>query len=93
MSDQCPTGQYDVMAKVTHVPDRSRFESGKAFLTYVESEGRLDIQHTVVPEEMSGQGVGGELVQAAVDYARDSELELVVTCPFARSWLEKHPVG
>ncbi|MDT7536982.1 MAG: uncharacterized protein QOI82_567, partial [Actinomycetota bacterium] len=53
----------------------------------------FDIQHTVVPEEMGGQGVGGALVQAAVDYAKDAGLELVVTCPFARKWLEKHPVG
>ncbi|MBK5305127.1 MAG: N-acetyltransferase [Frankiaceae bacterium] len=81
------------MADVTHVPDRSRFESGKAYLTYEESDGRFDLQHTVVPEEMAGEGVGGALVKAAVAYAREAGLELVVTCPFAQSWLDKHPVG
>jgi predicted GNAT family acetyltransferase len=81
------------MADVTHVPERARFESGAAYLTYEESGGQLDIQHTIVPEEMGGQGVGGALVQAAVGYARDAGLELVVTCSFARKWLEKHPVG
>jgi predicted GNAT family acetyltransferase len=81
------------MTDVTHVPDRSRFEAGAAHLIYREADGRFDIQHTIVPEEMGGQGVGGALVQAAVDYAREAGLELVVTCPFARKWLEKHPVG
>jgi predicted GNAT family acetyltransferase len=81
------------MADVTHVPERSRFESGEAYLSYVEADGRFDIQHTIVPEAMGGQGVGGALVKAAVDYAREAGLELVVTCPFAKKWLEKHPVG
>jgi predicted GNAT family acetyltransferase len=81
------------MPTVTHAPERSRFESGTAYLSYVVRNGTFDIQHTIVPAELAGQGVGGELVQAAVDYARDAGLELVVTCPFARKWLEKHPVG
>jgi predicted GNAT family acetyltransferase len=81
------------MTDVTHLPGRSRFESGAAYLTYREADGRFDLQHTIVPDEMAGQGVGGSLVQAAVDYARGAGLELVVTCPFAKKWLEKHPVG
>ena len=81
------------MTDVTHLPEQARFESGAAYLTYREDGGTFDLQHTVVPKEMEGQGVGGALVQAAVDYARDAGLELVVTCPFARKWLEKHPVG
>ncbi|MDX6198239.1 MAG: uncharacterized protein QOJ79_1390 [Actinomycetota bacterium] len=81
------------MATVTHAPDRSRFEAGAAYLSYQQTDGQLDIQHTIVPADMGGQGVGGALVQAAVDYTRDAGLQLVVTCPFAKKWLEKHPVG
>jgi len=81
------------MTDVTHLPDQSRFESGAAYLTYREADGTFDLQHTIVPEELGGQGVGGALVQAAVDYARNAGLELVVTCPFAKKWLQKHPVG
>jgi predicted GNAT family acetyltransferase len=79
------------MADVTHVPDRSRFESGAAYVTYEVSDGSLDIRHTVVPKEMEGQGVGGDLVRAVVAYARAEGLELVVTCHFAKGWLAKHP--
>lgn len=76
---------------VTHAPERQRFESGSAYLSYVRDGDTIDLQHTVVTEEMEGQGVGGALVRAAVGFARSQGLELVVTCPFAKSWLEKHP--
>jgi predicted GNAT family acetyltransferase len=76
---------------VTHHPERSRFESGKAYLSYVRDGDTFDLQHTIVPRELEGQGVGGALVRAAIGYARDEGLQLNVTCPFAKSWLEKHP--
>ena len=78
------------MADVTHSPDTARFESGNAYLSYERTGDSLDIQHTIVPEDMAGQGVGGDLVQAAVEFARAEGLELVVTCPFAKNWLAKH---
>jgi predicted GNAT family acetyltransferase len=86
-----PGGQDLAMTDVTHSPGISRFESGAAYLSYRRTDETLDIQHTVVPEDMGGQGVGGALVQAAVDFARKEDLELIVTCQFARGWLEKHP--
>ena len=79
------------MTDVTHAPERHRFESGKAYLSYARDGDSIDLQHTVVPPELEGQGVGGALVRAAIGFARTEGLRLVVTCPFARSWLEKHP--
>jgi predicted GNAT family acetyltransferase len=79
------------MADVTHSPETSRFESGSAYLSYERTGDSFDIQHTIVPEDMGGQGVGGDLVRAAVAFARGEGLELKVTCPFAKKWLAKHP--
>ena len=79
------------MTDVIHSPGSSRFEAGAAYLSYERHGSTFDIKHTVVPEEMGGQGLGGKLVQAAVDYARAQQLDLVVTCEFARGWLDKHP--
>ena len=47
--------------------------------------------HTEVPVELEGRGIGGRLVTAAVDRAAREGLTLVPLCPFARSWLERHP--
>jgi hypothetical protein len=78
-------------AAVTHDPESARFTSGAAFLAYERSDGRLALLHTEVPGELEGRGVGGALVRQAVAWARGEGLEVVPLCPFAASWLERHP--
>jgi predicted GNAT family acetyltransferase len=62
-----------------------------AELTYRRHDNRLVLVHTEVSGELEGMGVGGALVTAAVDFAADQGLTVVPLCPFARSWLERHP--
>lgn len=40
-------------------------------------------------ESLQGQGVGKQLVKAAVEYARENDLKILATCPFAKGVLEK----
>ena len=72
---------------------RFELESGGhvAELTYRRNGKRLVLIHTDVPTELEGRGLGGKLVSAAVDRAAREGLTLVPLCPFARSWLERHP--
>lgn len=65
-------------------------EGWEAELVYHVHDDRLTLVHTEVPEAMEGRGIGGLLVQAAVDKARHAQLTIVPHCPFARSWLEEH---
>ncbi|MET0728859.1 MAG: GNAT family N-acetyltransferase [Acidimicrobiales bacterium] len=60
-------------------------------LQYHLEDDRLVLDHTEVPEELGGQGVGGRLVEAAVSWAEADGLTVVPHCPFARSWLQNHP--
>jgi predicted GNAT family acetyltransferase len=73
----------------------SRFEidiDGRlAQLAYRTRAGRLVLIHAEVPEAMSGRGIGGALVAAAIDRADREGLTVVPLCPFARGWLERHP--
>jgi uncharacterized protein len=62
-----------------------------AEITYRLRAGRLILVHTRVPDELSGHGVGGQLVQAALAKAAAGNLTLVPLCPFARGWLRRHP--
>jgi len=62
-----------------------------AELAYDMEPGRLLLVHTEVPAALGGRGVGGRLVRAAVDRARDGRLTIVPWCPFARRWLREHP--
>jgi predicted GNAT family acetyltransferase len=62
-----------------------------AELIYHKNGKRLVLIHTEVPEVLGGHGIGGRLVQAAVDKAAASGATIVPLCPYARSWLERHP--
>jgi hypothetical protein len=74
---------------------RSRFEirtgGHLAELIYHRNGDRLALIHTEVPEELEGEGIGGRLVTAAIDRAAREGLTIVPFCPFARSWLQRHP--
>jgi predicted GNAT family acetyltransferase len=65
-------------------------EGGEAYLSYEMAGDRMDIQHTIVPPESQGGGVGASLVQAAADHARAHHLRVIPTCPFADAWFRRH---
>jgi predicted GNAT family acetyltransferase len=81
--------------EVVDQPERGRFalevDGHEGELTYRLQGDRLVLDHTGVPDELGGRGLGGVLVRAAVRRAEAEGLTLVPRCPFARSWLEKHP--
>jgi len=80
---------------VTDNQAESRFElrvDGRlAELLYRRNGNRLVLIHTEVPVELEGRGLGGTLVTAALDRAAREGMTVVPLCPFARSWLERHP--
>ena len=76
-------------------PDDGQFEvtteGGLAVLTYDRREGKLHLLHTGVPDEAEGQGIGGRLVRAALEQAREQGLKVVPHCSFARAYVARHP--
>jgi uncharacterized protein len=80
--------------QVTDNQAEARFELDTdghvAVLMYRRNGKRLVLIHTDVPVELEGRGIGGRLVEAAIDRAARDGLTIVPLCPFARSWLERH---
>lgn len=74
--------------------DQHRFvgteEGLEAQLVYRVDGNTLALVHTEVPEALGGRGLGGELVQAAVDRAVTTGETLRPECSYARRWLQKH---
>jgi len=62
-----------------------------AELVYRTDGDRLILVHTEVPDVLSGRGIGGRLLQAAVDRATATGEILVPWCPYARKWLADRP--
>jgi predicted GNAT family acetyltransferase len=63
-----------------------------AEMTYIRHDPQtIIINHTEVTEELQGQNIGYQLVQAAVEYARNHQLKIVPVCIFARAVFDKKP--
>ena len=83
------------MTTPIHRPGAHQFEA-----TLDGHAGRLDysvrgdvltILHTEVDPALEGRGVAGALVRAALDHARASGLKVRPSCPYAASYMERHP--
>src|SRR5437588_7814826 len=60
-------------------------------LEYTFKNHRLFLTHTGVPPALESQGLGTELAHAALEYARQNELTVVVICPFVQEYVGSHP--
>ena len=64
----------------------------EAEMTYSRAGAKIMIiDHTGVPKELGGQGVGQALVLRAIEDARSEGLKIIPLCPFAKAQFDKHP--
>lgn len=63
-----------------------------AVMTYImfDDETML-IEHTIVDEQLSGQGIGKKLVDAGVQFAREKGFKIIPQCPYANAVFKKTP--
>ncbi|MGP1370145.1 MAG: GNAT family N-acetyltransferase [Eggerthia catenaformis] len=62
-----------------------------AEITFPEvREGVFNINHTFVDESLRGQGVAGQLMEAAVSQIHSLNGQIEATCSYALKWLDKH---
>jgi predicted GNAT family acetyltransferase len=76
-------------------PALDRFELDRdghtAVAYYRLSPGVITFTHTEVPPELSGRGIGSQLVRGALEAARAQGLKVVPKCPFVAAYMAKHP--
>lgn len=53
--------------------------------------GVLRIEYVEVAPELRGSGLGRQLVSAAVDWAKDSQMKIVPICSYARAVIMRDP--
>lgn len=82
LEDGPSKGRY--VGRVDALPD--------AQMTFSRANPRLVIiDHTEVPDEMRGMGVGKSLVAAIVADAREKGFKIIPLCPFAKATFERTP--
>ena len=79
---------------VSDNPALSRYElavDGHIAATYYEiADGVITFDHTEVPPELGGKGIGSRLVQGALDQVRAKRLKVIARCEFVKGWIDKH---
>lgn len=81
---------------VTNNPAWSRYElhvGGElaGFVSYRIRGQAIDLLHTEVDPGFQGRGLAAKLAKATLDDTRARHLAVLPTCPYIRSWIEKHP--
>lgn len=80
---------------ITHNEQADRFETNiegqTGYISYQERGDTLVYDHTIVPQELGGRGIGSKLVKHALDYAREHDKKVVPQCSFVSSYISKHP--
>jgi predicted GNAT family acetyltransferase len=83
------------MSDVVDNRNEHRFElnvDGHIAAAYYKRAGNvITFNHTEVPAELGGKGIGSKLVKAALDQVRADGLKVVAQCPFVKGWIDKHP--
>lgn len=79
---------------ITHNQAANRFETTieghTGSISYQDQGDRIVYDHTIVPSELGGKGVGSALVKHALDYARNEGKKVIPTCSFVASYINKH---
>lgn len=67
-------------------------ENTRAKMSFVPTgETQIIVDHTSVGDEFRGQGVGDQLLEKMVEYARENHLKVKPLCPFVKARMAKYP--
>lgn len=80
---------------ITHNTDAKRFETTidwhTGYISYQDQGDTLVYDHTIVPKELGGKGVGSALVKHALDFAQAENKKVIPACSFVESYIKRHP--
>ena len=80
---------------ITHDEQAKRFETSidghTGYISYQERDDTLVYDHTIVPQELGGRGIGSALVKHALNYACEQNKKVIPQCSFVSSYISKHP--
>jgi predicted GNAT family acetyltransferase len=82
--------------EIRDVPERERYEilvdgEPAGVAVYRREPGTITFLHTEIDDRFDGQGLGTQLVAAALEDVAGRGLAVVPTCPFVAAYLRRHP--
>ncbi len=91
MSTQVSKSELDIVHNQAAKRFETTIDGQTGYISYQERNDTLVYDHTIVPQQLGGQGVGSALVAYALDYARDQDKKVIPQCSFVASYISKHP--
>ena len=83
------------MSQIVNNSAKHRYElavDGHIAATYYKlADGVITFEHTEVPPELGGKGIGSKLIKGALDQVRADGLKVVAQCPFVKAFIGKNP--
>jgi predicted GNAT family acetyltransferase len=74
---------------------RSRYELDvdgfTAYVSYHSEGDAISLDHTDVPKELGGRGVGSALAKGTLEIIRQTGGKVIPRCSFIAGYIEKHP--
>jgi len=61
------------------------------FIDYRERDGRIDLKHTEIDPRHEGRGFGARLVRGALEDCRGQGQQVIPSCTFVATFLQRHP--
>jgi uncharacterized protein len=68
----------------------ARVQDELAVLEYHSSANVIILNHTEVPQQLEGKGVGSFLIKHVLDEARANQYSVVPMCPFVAVYIRRH---
>ena len=62
-----------------------------AEMVFARNGSNLIIYHTEVSDKLKGQGVGSQLLEKMVNFAREENLQVVPLCAYVHTQFKRHP--
>ncbi|WP_028358258.1 GNAT family N-acetyltransferase [Brackiella oedipodis] len=80
---------------IKHLPEHHEFVATvngiESHISYSIEDRTFNLLHTIVPYEISGHGIAGEITKHVIDWAKAREYKVNPVCSYTKDYLKKHP--
>jgi uncharacterized protein len=82
------------MSEVVNSPSQHRYQltvdRHTAATYYKTADGVITFDHTEVPPELGGKGIGSKLITGALDQVRADGLKVIANCEFVKAFIGRN---
>ena len=82
---------YDIVNNTAAARFETTVDGHTAVAAYIIRDGVMVMPHTEVPHALEGRGIAGQLVAAAMAYARAQGLKVQPRCSYVAAFMRRHP--